>query len=248
MGKFGIGPLAVCLTALCAVPAPCGDAAQAPPLPHDPEGVEICGVRLGVSTFDQVRQMLEQGVKDKKFADLSYYEGTYLRADGAWAFRPATEGDRDYDAQHLMKTVTGFWAYSEAFPRVPFQMFFFRGVVYKVDLGLKAGLIEDLKAALDRQYGKAVERSISPHYGTPLGWGLKWRDLPEPDLPEPLPQVQMVLHTGITSVGGRSEFYLYRVDDKMPHSFYCNFFDRALEGAYLEYEKTLEEHRKQEKK
>lgn len=227
-------PAAVSPPAARKAPAPANEGAL-----RTLSAVEICGVRLGVSTFDQVKQMLEQGVKDNWFADLNYYEGRYFDKKGTKsAFRQVSDAYQNYDAQHLVKTVTGFWAYSAAFPRVPFQMFFFRDVAYKVDLGLRPGLIEDLKAALDRQYGKGAEFALDGP-GQHLVEGYTWGGV------DGRPQVFMVLGTGIYSLSSRPEFYLWLVDDKIPKkSFYCNFFDRALEGAYLEYEEGIEPQRK----
>ena len=263
MPSLRIGFFAVPFAALVVILAPITGCAQTTALPHDPQGVEICGVRLGVSTFDQVRQMLEQGVQTRKFADLSYYEGRYFdtkstvqaytvedafpNGGGTYvtyrAYRPVTDSYQNYDAQHWVRTITGFWAYSDTFPRVPFQMFFFRGVVYKIDLSLQPGLTEDLKAGLDRQYGKGQERSIPSPYGQGEVWGYQWV-LKSGSLA----QVEMLLDTGMHSIDPPNDFYLNRVDDKMPDSFYCNFFDRALERAYLEYEKTMDEQHEQDKK
>jgi hypothetical protein len=213
-------------------------ATQTPSLPHDPQSVEISGVRLGVSTFDQVKKLLEQGAKENKYADLMYYEGLYFDSKSdKLAYRQVADTFQNYDAQHLVKTITGFWSYSTAYPRVPFQMFFFRNVVYKVDLGLQKGLIEELKAAFDGKYGKGEELSIVGP-GVNEVYGIAWQKLKQSQS-----QVLMVLDTGMYSLSSRPDFYMLRIDDKMPDSFYCNFFDRTLEGAYLDYRKTLQEQR-----
>jgi len=55
----------------------------------------------------------------------------------------------------------------------------------------------------------------------------------------------MMLETGLYSLSSRPEFYLQSVDEKIPpKAFYCNFFDRTLEEAYLEYEKSIQPQRK----